>query len=92
MERLVDRLKDDSGGYLQYTVVDLTGLTGAYDFTLTPTLPLSLPDVDSGEAGYALFEAIERRPGLKLSAEARHARVLCRPHRPPAHGELTRHC
>ncbi len=74
--RLVDRLNDDSGGYLDHKVVDLTGLTGAYDFTLTWNLPFSLPGPDSGQAGFTLFEAIDRQLGLKLSLRKHPMPVL----------------
>jgi uncharacterized protein (TIGR03435 family) len=47
--------------------VDLTGQTGAYDFTVTWTLPFSLSGADSRQAGLTLFEAIDRQLGLKLS-------------------------
>jgi uncharacterized protein (TIGR03435 family) len=76
LERLVERLNDDSGGYLNHKVVDLTGLTGAYDFTLTWTLPFSLPGPDSGQAGFTLFEAIDRQLGLKLSLRKHPMPVL----------------
>ena len=66
LERLVDRLNEDSGGYLHHKAVDLTGLTGAYDFTLTWTLPFSLLGPDSDQVVFTLFEAIERQLGLKL--------------------------
>jgi uncharacterized protein (TIGR03435 family) len=56
--------------------VDLTGLTGAYDFTLTWTLPFSLPGPDSGQVGFTLFEAIERQLGLKLSLRKHPMPVL----------------
>jgi uncharacterized protein (TIGR03435 family) len=76
LDRLVDRLNDDSGGYLQHKVVDVTGLTGIYDFTLTWTLPFSLPGPDSGQAGYTLFEAIDRQLGLKLRLQKHPMPVL----------------
>ena len=76
MGRLVDRLNDDSGGYLQHKVVDLTGQTGTYDFTLTWTLPFSLPGPDSGQVGFTLFEAIDRQLGLKLSPRKHPMPVL----------------
>ncbi|HEX7422723.1 MAG TPA: TIGR03435 family protein, partial [Terriglobales bacterium] len=76
LDRLVDRLNDDSGGYLQHKVVDVTGLTGIYDFTLTWTLPFTLPGPDSGQAGYTLFEAIDRQLGLKLRLQKHPMPVL----------------
>jgi uncharacterized protein (TIGR03435 family) len=74
--RLVDLLNDDSGGYLHHKVVDLTGMTGAYDFTLTWDLPLSLPSPDSGQIGFTLFEAIDRQLGLKLSSRKHPMLIL----------------
>jgi uncharacterized protein (TIGR03435 family) len=56
--------------------VDLTGLAGAYDFTLTWTLPFSLPSPDSGQVGFSLFEAIDRQLGLKLSLQKHPMTVL----------------
>jgi uncharacterized protein (TIGR03435 family) len=76
LERLVDRLNDDSGGYLKHKVVDLTGLTGAYDFTLTWTLPFSLSGADGGPGGLTVFEAVDRQLGLKLSLRKHPMSVL----------------
>ncbi len=76
LDRLVDRLNEDSGGYLKHKAVDVTGLTGAYDFTLTWTLPFSLPGPDSGQTGFTLFEAIERQLGLKLRLQKHPMPVL----------------
>jgi uncharacterized protein (TIGR03435 family) len=76
LDRLVDRLNDDNGGYLHHKVVNLTGLAGTYDFTLTWTLPFSLPGPDSGQAGFTLFEAVDRQLGLKLSLQKHPMPVL----------------
>jgi uncharacterized protein (TIGR03435 family) len=43
MAQLAERLPDVAGAYLTHSVVDLTGLKGAYDFTLTWTPRARLP-------------------------------------------------
>jgi uncharacterized protein (TIGR03435 family) len=75
MAQLADRLPAVAQAYLTLPMVDLTGLKGAYDFTLTwtPKNPRSDrrgPDV-AGQAstpagGLTVFEAIERQLGLKI--------------------------
>jgi uncharacterized protein (TIGR03435 family) len=47
MAQLAERLPDVAGAYLIHPVVDLTGLKGAYDFTLTWTPRARLPGAAS---------------------------------------------
>jgi uncharacterized protein (TIGR03435 family) len=80
MAQLADRLPNVAQAYFKLPLVDLTGLKGAYDFTLTwrPKNPRSDnrgPDVN-GQAtappgGLTIFEAIERQLGLKVE-ERKH--------------------
>lgn len=72
MAQLAEKLRDISTGYLDHPVVDLTGLAGAYDFTLAFTprnQMLRRSGEDNAPVGFTLFEAIERQLGLKLTAQ-----------------------
>jgi uncharacterized protein (TIGR03435 family) len=81
MQQLAERLPDMAGAYLTHPMVDLTGLPGAYDFTLTWTPRSRLPDVTGRPAdampqapapgGLTVFEAIDQQLGLKLE-ERKH--------------------
>jgi len=53
MAQLAERLPDIAGAYVNHPVVDLTGLNGAYDFTLTWTPRARLPGAGghSGDIG-----------------------------------------
>jgi uncharacterized protein (TIGR03435 family) len=84
MAQLAEKLRDIEDSYLDHPVVDLTGIEGGYDFTLS-WAPLgwllgtqagggahggrgSLMPADR-PVGYTIFEAIDRQLGLKLSAQ-----------------------
>ena len=77
MAELVDRLPHVAQAYLVRPLVDLTGLKGAYDFSLTwtprgPQPGLSgqvnggLVQAPAPRGGITLFEAIEKQLGLKI--------------------------
>ncbi len=77
MAQLVERLPDVTQAYLIHPLVDLTGLQGAYDFTLTWTAKNRLPAVARQPADGAVeaslpsgdltvFEAIDKQLGLKI--------------------------
>jgi uncharacterized protein (TIGR03435 family) len=84
MEQLAKALPNVAGGYLDHPVVDLTGLIGAYDFTLSwtprgrlmgggrgaPAQPASdtLSPADR-PVGFTIFEAVDRQLGLKLTSQ-----------------------
>jgi uncharacterized protein (TIGR03435 family) len=62
-------------------VLDRTGLTGRYDFTLkwTPTVPPRSQDADAApatDAGPSLFAALQEQLGLKLEPHRGAVRVL----------------
>jgi uncharacterized protein (TIGR03435 family) len=61
--------------YLDRPVIDRTGLTGTWDFTLswTPDLPTRQPD-DSVYPG--IFEALQKQLGLKLESQRAPVEVL----------------
>ncbi len=71
-------------GQISYPVVDATGIEGAWDFTLTYRLNLTLPGRPVGPAGQApdpealpiLTEAVERQLGLKLETKKQPQPVL----------------
>lgn len=63
-----------AGGYVTHPIVDLTGLKGAYDFTIkwSPRQLLLFHFGDSdANPGISFFEAVEKQLGLKLVAEKR---------------------
>ena len=86
MAQFVDQLPQRVNGYVHSAVLDKTGLTDAYDFTLSFSAvgllqnSLQVP----GQAGVAadpngalsLPEAISKQLGLKLELEKRPAPVL----------------
>jgi uncharacterized protein (TIGR03435 family) len=70
-------------GTLRSSVLDSTGLEGAYDFTLnfSPNAALAPPlspggDPSDPNGAISLFEAISRQLGLKLALQKRRAPVL----------------
>jgi uncharacterized protein (TIGR03435 family) len=76
MAGLADRLGTVAKAYLDHPVVDLTGLTGAYDFTLAWTgrgkLLGTAPGSDQPAGGMTVFEAVSKQLGLDLAAR-KHA-------------------
>jgi len=69
-----------AGGYVTHQMLDLTGLTGSYDFTIkwTPRGALMArpaPDGDS-DRGISFFEAVDKQLGLKLAPEKRPVPVI----------------
>jgi uncharacterized protein (TIGR03435 family) len=79
MAQFVDKLPAQAPAYINHAVVDLTGLTGAYDFAFAWTVKGRLATGQSGAdaSGTApvasdptgdvtVFEAIEKDLGLKL--------------------------
>jgi uncharacterized protein (TIGR03435 family) len=86
MEQFAKKIRETAGGYLDHPVLDLTGLKGGYDFTVTwaprnRTMGTQRPGeaTDSGPvpvasdrgSGLTVFEAVDRQLGLKL-ASAKH--------------------
>jgi uncharacterized protein (TIGR03435 family) len=66
-------------GFLDRPVVDLTGLTGAYDITMTLTLPGQRRRATSSDADQpkdvSVFEAVDKL-GLKLEAQKQPVSVI----------------
>jgi len=73
MAQLAERLPDIAGAYIVHPMVDLTGLKGAYDFSLIWTPRARLADFASGRAetgvNLTVFEAIDQQLGLKLEEQ-----------------------
>jgi uncharacterized protein (TIGR03435 family) len=65
---------------LDHTVLDHTGLTGDYDFTLnwTPdkTQPAGLRGPESNQLGPSIFTAIRQQLGLKLEPKKVQMEVI----------------
>jgi uncharacterized protein (TIGR03435 family) len=88
MEQLADRLPQLANGYVHAAVLDKTGLTDAYDFTLSfsaigilqgpgqgPGQPVAGGASDPNGA-LSLPDAVSKQLGLKLELEKRPAPVL----------------
>jgi len=83
MAQFAEKLRPVAAGYLDHTVVDLTGLKGAYDFTISwapvgkvyggagrggdAAQPAASSASDPG--GLSIFEAIDKQLGLKLATQ-----------------------
>jgi uncharacterized protein (TIGR03435 family) len=83
MEQFAKRIRNEAGGYFEHPVVDLTGLKGAYDFTVSWAPKQRIfgngPRVEGGggdsvvpvasdrPVGLTIFEAVDRQLGLKLA-------------------------
>jgi uncharacterized protein (TIGR03435 family) len=88
MAQFADQLPQRANGYVHSAVLDKTGLTDAYDFTLSFSaigiVQNSLPGPGQPGAGGAadpngalsLSDAVSRQLGLKLELEKRPAPVL----------------
>jgi uncharacterized protein (TIGR03435 family) len=63
-------------GQTQRTVIDKTGLEGAWDFELTFAPPQVTADVPSGREVPTLFTALQEQLGLKLDSTRGPAEVL----------------
>jgi len=63
-EQIADNLHQMAGGYLDHDVLDETGLTGSFDFTLEWTARGLL--AAKGADGISIFDAVEKQLGLKL--------------------------
>ena len=88
MAQLAEQFQDFANGYIQYTVVEATGLEGGYDFTLNFSTVGVLRNAGrrGGNAGpgtasepsggLTLFEAVNKQLGLKLELQKRPVPVL----------------
>jgi len=90
MAQLAEEFQHFAGGYIQYSVVDATGIDGAYDFTLSfsgaglfRTSTGRGGDTGAGGANasepsgaLSLFDAVNKQLGLKLELQKRPVPVL----------------
>jgi uncharacterized protein (TIGR03435 family) len=91
MAQFAEKIHQVAGGYLDHPVVDLTGLTSAYDFAVswTPVGRIRAAAATGGEArsadtpaaadpttGLTVFEAVDKQLGLKLAAQKHPMPVL----------------
>ncbi len=91
MAQLAETLQKGSMADLTRSVVDATGLTGAWDFTLSWTPRVLAPKNNKAasdaapdpDLGLTLEEALEKQLGLKLEVQKRPAQVLVIDHIDP---------
>jgi uncharacterized protein (TIGR03435 family) len=85
MAELCDELQTVAGGYIFNPVLDATGLTGSYDFTISFSGVSRLQQVAASgsdstpstpNGAISLFDAINRQLGLKLEKQKRPLPVL----------------
>ncbi len=80
MAEFAAKLQSLAPRYIDHPVVDLTGLKGSYDFTVSwMTAPVLRPDgaaPDERPAGQNIFEAIDKQLGLKLAPQKHPMPVL----------------
>ncbi len=77
MAQFVEKVRPTARGYLDHPVVDLTEITGAFDFTLRWTGKQALnanaaPGVGTASdpnGGVSLWEAVDKQLGLKLAPQ-----------------------
>ncbi len=77
MAQLAEKIRTTAGGYLDHPVVNLTELSGAYDFTLRWTGKQNLnanaaPGVGTASdpnGAISLWEAVDKQLGLKLAPQ-----------------------
>jgi uncharacterized protein (TIGR03435 family) len=84
MAQLVEGIRNVAGGYVDHPAIDMTGLKGAYDFTIkwTPRQAL-LNDgkgADGGASdptgGISFFDAIDKQLGIKMETGKKAMSVL----------------
>jgi uncharacterized protein (TIGR03435 family) len=71
---IADNLHQMAGGYLNYPVVDSTGLKGAWDFDIKWTGRGQL--AAAGADGISIFDAVDKQLGLKLELQKVAAPVI----------------
>ena len=82
MPEFAERIREVAGAYLDHPVVDLTGIKGAFDFTLAWTgrgklMGTRPPDGDGAgtpvaaepEGGLSVFDAVDKTLGLRLESQ-----------------------
>jgi len=88
MAQLVEGIRNVAGGYVDKPAVDATGLTGAYDFTISwtpkgvitgagkgdkPAEGAPGSDASDPSGGITFFDAIEKQLGLRFEGGQKHA-------------------
>jgi uncharacterized protein (TIGR03435 family) len=77
MAQLTQRLRGMANGYLDHPVVDTTGLTGSYDFTLSWVGPGMVGRSAGGTgSGVSIFDAVDQQLGLKLEGTTQPGTVI----------------
>jgi len=92
MTQFAEDLTRIAGGYIKEPVIDATGITGAFDFTLNFTGAGRLtgaggrggdaaaagatPTASDPSGGLSLFDAVQKQLGLKLELKKRPFPVL----------------
>jgi uncharacterized protein (TIGR03435 family) len=85
MKEFAEQLPRLSRGYIQAEVLDLTGITGSYDFVLSFSTPVaqaaaSGPGATDPVGGLTIFAALERQLGLKLEKSSVRVPVIVLDH------------
>ena len=78
MAQFADHLREAGQNYIGHPVVDLTGLTGAYDLTAswTPFRRFAARKSDDNTVMVTVFEALDRQLGLKLATQKHPMQVV----------------
>jgi len=78
MAELAQRLRFYANGYFDHPLIDKTGLTAKYDFTLTWTGrgQLRKPSGDDPGSGISVFDALDKQLGLKAEAQPQPTPVI----------------
>lgn len=78
MTELAQRLRFYANGYLDHPLIDKTGLTAAYDFTLSWTGrgQLRKPSGDDPGSGVSVFDAVDKQLGLKIEPQPQPTTVI----------------
>jgi len=74
MKIFADLLRQAAPAYIDNTVVDLTGLEGAWDFDIKWTGRGNL--AAAGSSGITIFDAVEKQLGLKLELQKRSSSTI----------------
>ena len=71
MAQLAQKLQAFAGQYVTHPAIDATGLTGAFDFTMSWSPPhlVDNPTPSDPNASISLPEALDKELGIKLKAE-----------------------
>jgi uncharacterized protein (TIGR03435 family) len=76
MADFASRLRYMARAYFDHPVIDLTGLKGAYDFTISWTGRAMLNRPDSDQPSISIFDAVDKQLGLKLELQKQPVSVV----------------